>query len=123
MVAIAERRPDYGGRLLLIAALAAVAVSLYKYFDPASGISDTPGALLVVITSAVIFLIGLAMRRLHARSTLRRLLIGVCFVLVAGTVFAAYLLESTELLVFMILCFVGCVMHLAHRSTMAGVNG
>lgn len=111
MVAIAAQRTDYAARVLFIAALAGVLVSLYKYFDPASGISGTPGALLVVITSAVIFLIGLSLRKLHRRSAWRRLAMGVCLVLIAGTAFAAYLLESTALLVWMIISLIGWVMH------------
>ena len=45
---------NYGVRLISIAGILGAAVSLYSYFSAESGISGTPGAMLVVVLSIVL---------------------------------------------------------------------
>jgi glycerol-3-phosphate acyltransferase PlsY len=96
-----------GTRIFAAAGLAGAAVSLYNYFTEASGISDTPGAMLVVITSAALVVLGVAIGRLRPGGGLRRFLSVASLVLILGTAFAAYLLESTTLLALMVVCWIG----------------
>lgn len=105
-------KPDYGARIVSGTGLLGAAVSLYNYFSPASGISDTPGALLVVITSALLFLLGFAIGTPRSRAGgVRRVLSGACLFLILGTGFAAYLLESPVLLALMVVCWLGWSVH------------
>jgi hypothetical protein len=102
-----QRRRDYGARIVSGAALLGAVVSVYNYFAPSSGISDTPGALLVVITSVLVFVLGFAIGALRPGGGLRRFASGLCLVLILGTGFAAYLLESPTLLAAMVVCWLG----------------
>ncbi|MGH6611866.1 MAG: PQQ-binding-like beta-propeller repeat protein [Burkholderiaceae bacterium] len=99
----ATRRQRYGARLILIAGLLGAAVSLYNYFSPDSGTRDTPGALLVVASSVLIVVTGFLLSGGRARRTV----LVACLLLVLGTAFAAYLLESQTLLVLMIIALIG----------------
>jgi quinoprotein glucose dehydrogenase len=101
----------FGGRasaLLVGSTLLGVVVALVNYFQPGNGISGTPGALLVIVSTVVLALVGFA---LHRRIAERRrggvLLHGLAFVLLAGTVFAAWLLESHVLVVLVVLAALG----------------
>ena len=97
-------RRDPSALTIAGAALLGALAALFKYLDAASGIAETPGALLVIITSMLIGGIGFILPQLRQRTASRRWLLGVCLVLIAGTAFAAYLLESNVLLVLMIVC-------------------
>jgi hypothetical protein len=105
-------KPNFGARIISGTGLLGTVVSLYNYFSPSSGISDTPGALLVVVTSAVLFLLGFAIGAPRSRGGgFRRFLSGLCLFLILGTAFAAYLLESQILLVLMVVCWLGWSVH------------
>jgi glycerol-3-phosphate acyltransferase PlsY len=97
---------DYGTRIVAGTGLLGAAVSLYNYFSEWSGISDTPGALLVVITSVALIALGFAIGALRSGG-LRRALSVAALVLILGTAFAAYLLESPTLLALMVVCWIG----------------
>jgi hypothetical protein len=98
---------------LLIAAAAAVVVAIFYFFWPYNGIHGTPGAGLVVISSA---LMGAA-AALLVFARLGRGLRGTLLVLISldilGTGFAAYLLEADWLLAAMAVALFGWIVHLA----------
>ena len=115
MAVIRTERRERGGVVIALAALVGAAISIYKYFSEASGIAGTPGALLVIITSIALVLLGLTLARRLTNAAARRVIAGASLVLIIGTVFAAYLLESHALTVLMLVCLMGWLMHGLHR--------
>jgi hypothetical protein len=101
MAASGAQRRDFGTRIVSGGALLGAVVSIFNYFYTDSGISDTPGALLVVITSVLVFTLGLLVGALRTGS-LRRVASTACLLLILGTGFAGYLLESPTLLAAMV---------------------
>src|SRR5690625_7956641 len=53
----------FGAVLLCLAAVAGVILALYNYLTPLTGVTGTPGALLVIVSSAVAIVIALALAR------------------------------------------------------------
>ena len=104
---------SYGVRLISIAGILGAAVSLYNYFSAESGISGTPGAMLVVVSSAVLFLFGFAIGADRARRRSWRVVIGAaCLFVILGTAFAGYLLNSQALVVLMVVALLGWCLYL-----------
>ena len=104
---------DYGVRLIWIAGILGAAVSLYNYFSAESGIGGTPGAMLVVVSSAVLFVFGLAIGADRGRRRAWRVVIGAaCLFVILGTAFAGYLLNSQALVVLMLVALLGWCLYL-----------
>jgi hypothetical protein len=98
--------PRLGGLLISVAALLGAAVSVYNYFAESSGIQGTGGAMLVIVSSAVLGVLGPGLG--GGRS---RVLAAVSLILILGTAFAAWLLESSALLALMAASFLGWLLH------------
>ncbi|MGH7103883.1 MAG: hypothetical protein ACREFJ_15965 [Acetobacteraceae bacterium] len=103
---------DYGAVLLVFAAAAGLGAALAEYFPRYSEVGHTPGALLVIITSALVLIGSLIVLALvacfHSRPVWLRVLLQVLLVIgLVGTGFAAWFLESNLLFAFMVVGFVG----------------
>jgi hypothetical protein len=108
MADVKTKASGYGATLLAAAALLGAVVAVYNYNSPTSGINATAGDLLVIFSSAILFLLGIAVDRARLGGRLLRGFIYTASLLdIAGTMFAAYLLESTPLLALMLVCLVG----------------
>lgn len=95
---------------MALCALVAVVVALVNYFVPGNGISGTPGALLVVASSALLALVGyLSGRRIAAGRTGGGAWLLIALILLAGTALAAWLLEATVLFALMMLAGLGWI--------------
>lgn len=89
---------------MALCALVALVVALVNYFVPGNGISGTPGALLVVASSALLAGVGyLSGRRVAAGRTGGAALLLIALFLLAGTGLAAWLLEAYGLFALMML--------------------
>lgn len=110
----------YGARLVSLAALLGAAVSLYNCFDPLSGIAGTPGVILVIASTLILSAFGVIMAA-HPRNSVFRAFLAVSALLaIAGTAFAAHLLNSRALLALMFVCLLGWLIHLFKpRSALA----
>jgi hypothetical protein len=105
------------GGIVPLAGLAGTLVALANYFMPDNGISGTPGALLVIASSALLAVVGLALWRQTSRAgTPQRLLRFIALVLIAGTAWAAWLLEAPTLVAIMGVAALGWTMSLLQRS-------
>ncbi len=105
------------GSIVPAAALAGALVALVNYFTPDNGIAGTPGALLVVASTALLVVFGLVLRRQSSRSgALQRVLRVIALVLIAGTAWAAWLLEAPSLVVIMGVAALGWAMGMLRRS-------
>jgi hypothetical protein len=112
MAADEDRRSDYGAWLIVIASLAGLAVSIFNYHSADSGISGTPGAMLVIVSSAFLLFGGFVLGRDMGGFGLRAVFATLCFFGILGTGLAGYLLESNTLVVAMALCLFGWLVRL-----------
>ncbi len=93
-----------GPTLLIGAALLGVAVAVVNYVTPDNGIAGTPGALLVIVSTVALALVGFALRRRFALGRPGGVLWqAIALFLLAGTALAAWLLEAPVLVALMIL--------------------
>jgi len=106
-----------GGNLLTLSAAVGAVVAGFAYFDPASGINGTPGALLVIAPSTAICLAGLVVVAAALRRGLLHAILVVLLLLgILGTALAAAMLHSYLLLAMMGLCLLGWLAHLFARK-------
>ena len=91
--------------------------ALVNYFMPDNGIAGTPGALLVVASTALLVLVAFVLRRESLRAgALQRVLRVIALVLITGTAWAAWLLEAPTLVAIMGVAAVGWSVGLLRRS-------
>jgi hypothetical protein len=100
-------REHFGALLIAAASLLGIGVSASNYLTPLSGIDGTPGALLVIVSTAILSLFAVCVATLRLTRGLRRFIVASSLLDIAGTAFAAYLLESSSLLILMAICFAG----------------
>src|SRR5262245_28685950 len=116
------RKTSHGTWILFVGALAALALSGFNFFWTHNGIHGTGGALLVVISSALMAAAAIA---LIERPAMPRWLSVTLLVLIGldivGTTVAAYFLEAYWLDAAMLLAAVGLVMHLSGSSRSAAL--
>lgn len=97
-----------GAALIVLASLLGFAASVFNYYNPQSGIAGEPGTLLVIVSTVLLALFGLAMATDHRRSAFVRVFFIVASLLnIAGTAFAGYLLHSQTLVILMGVSLVG----------------
>jgi hypothetical protein len=93
-----------GTSLLIGAALLGVVVSVVNYVTPDNGIAGTPGALLVIVSTAALALVGFALRRRYMVARRGGVLWpAIALFLLAGTALAGWLLETAVLVALMML--------------------
>ncbi|HEY7842196.1 MAG TPA: hypothetical protein VID30_00780 [Bradyrhizobium sp.] len=110
---LATARRDAGAHILLIAAAAALAISVFDFFWTGNGIHGTAGAGLVVISSALMVAAAALILAARMSRPQRGLLVVLVALDIVGTAFAAYLLEADLLLAAMAAAAVGWIVHLA----------
>ena len=92
-------------------------ISLINFFSPTSPIAHTGGVELVATTSFAMFILSLALhgfRHLPARWERISIYI-ILFILIAGSLFAALLLESWWLFTFLWVAFLGWLIQIFSR--------
>lgn len=103
-MAASGRHAGRGTRVMVVAAVLGALVAVFNYYSPGSGIDGTGGALLVIGTTLLIAAIAVVLGR---RDRGRALLAGLCLILLLGTAFAAWLLNSPTLVALMAIATVG----------------
>ena len=98
--------------VLLVASLAGLAVSLYAYFTPLTGVDGTLGALVVIITSIALVIMTLVLAPLSCRSGRVALRVLILLDLV-GTGFAGLLLHQWWLTAAMVVGLIGLLLDMA----------
>lgn len=110
---MASGKPAAPGVSLIIAgAIIGTAVSVYNYLAPDNGINGTPGVLLVIASTFILFGFGLILRANKGGAFFRTFIVVSALLNIAGTAFAAYLLESRMLLGLMVVCLLGWLLYL-----------
>jgi hypothetical protein len=114
-------RRDLGSRILLVAAVGGLAIAIFNYVWHDNGIHGTPGALLVVISLALMVAASCALLFAEMGRGLRATLIVLIALDIIGTGLASYMLEADWLLAAMAVALIGWILHLvfdrAPRST------
>ncbi len=116
-----------GAQILLGAAAAGLAISIFNYFWTGNGIHGTGGALLVVISSLLLTAAAAALLFAGNMGPGLRGTLAVLTVLdIVGTGLAAYFLEATWLIAAMAVALIGWILRLVsggspHRSTGGGI--
>jgi len=124
---MSELERKTGAKVLLGAAVAALAISIFNYFWTGNGIHGTAGALLVVVSS--VLLAGAAAALLFAGNMgrgLRGTLVVLILLDIIGTGLAAYFLEATWLIAAMAVALIGWILRLVsdaapRRATGGGI--
>jgi hypothetical protein len=100
-----------GALLMGFAAAAALALCIYNYVTPFTGIDGTPGALLVIVSTTLLVLLAVALQLGHGGGrALHGFLLVASMADIAGTAFAGWLLESRALVALMAVCLIGWLM-------------
>jgi hypothetical protein len=100
-----------GALLMGFAAAAALALCIYNYVTPFTGIDGSAGALLVIVSTALLVLFALALWMSDGGSqALHVFLLAASLADIAGTAFAGWLLESHALVALMAICLIGWLM-------------
>ena len=111
-----HRSPGLGLWLLGTASILALALSIFNYFWTGNGIHGTPGALLVIVSSALMLI---ATSFLYVAPLIASWLRGTLMVLIlldiVGTAAAAYFLEADLLLAAIAVAFIGWIWRLARQ--------
>lgn len=118
------RSPGIGLWLLGTASLLALALSIFNFFWTGNGIHGTPGALLVIVASALMLAAAIF---LHVApliaNWLRGLLLGLIALDIAGTALAAYMLEAYLLLAVMGIALIGWIVRIFRKRPAHGLAG
>ncbi|WP_111747487.1 hypothetical protein [Salinisphaera orenii] len=110
---MSRSRPSPVGAIVLFAsAVIGVVIALYGYLAPLTGITGSLGALLVVVTSALLALMAIVLASLRGRVTRSIWRVLILFAL-AGTCFAALLLHEWWLCAAMGAGLIGLILDLA----------
>jgi len=108
---VPERRT--GAQILIVAAAVSLALSVFNYFWTGNGIHGSAGALLVVISSLLMFLASAALLFAGGMSRgLRGTLVVLILFDIAGTALAAYMLEAYWLIAVMAAALAGSIVRL-----------
>lgn len=112
-MADSDARAPYGIWLLALAAIVGLGIAVYSDLDTTNGIHGTYGVWLVIASSALMVLaaLALAIRPAMARG-LRGLLLVLILLDIAGTGFAAYMLEAWWLVGAMAAALLFFIVHL-----------
>ncbi len=104
---------DYGAWLLVASSAAGLCLAVVDDVLPGNGIDHTPGALLVVVSSALVLGASLLMALDRSKGLTLRIFLDVSTCLgVIGTGLAAYFLEAHWLIGLMALGLLGWLVHM-----------
>ncbi len=98
--------------VLLLGSLVGLAVSLYAYFTPLTGVNGTLGALVVILSTIALVVLTLVLAPLSCRSGRVALRVLILLALV-GTGFAGLLLHQWWLTAAMVVGLIGLLMDMA----------
>ncbi len=102
------RSTSYGGWLLVAASMFGLASALYYYMAPMTGVAYSPGAALVLVSTALLFAGALVMLLDHDKPLwLLGFLYVAMFLDILGTGLAAYFLDANWLLGAMVAALIG----------------
>jgi hypothetical protein len=110
-----------GAAVLFLSAIVGLALALYGYFVPLTGVNGTYGGLLAVILTIVIALMALVLARLSpgaGRAAWRIVLL----ILLAGACFAGFLLHEQWLSIAMLAGLIGLILDVLRPARLSEIS-
>jgi hypothetical protein len=109
---LTQRHSTRGAWLIILASLIAMAVCIYDYYTPETGLIGTGGVVLVAIAALLMFLASLAMALVPNRSGLLQGFLVISIILdIIGSSVAGYFLESPIIMAAEALALIGWLMN------------
>jgi predicted ferric reductase len=106
------RATGIGNWVMVASSGAGLLLSTFNYVSSDNGIHGSVGALLVIISSALILIVSLLMAFGLLQWRWLRMVVDVLLILgIIGTGFAAYMLEADWLAALTVLCLTGWLIH------------
>ncbi len=106
--AYAPPRRQLGAHIMIIAALAALAITAGRFFMPLSGVTGSGGAMTTMFAELVLFILGVLLVKTGAGG-LRNFILFLGWAGVIGTLFAASLLHGWWTVIALLVYAVGVV--------------
>jgi hypothetical protein len=109
---LTQRHSTRGAWLIILASLIAMAVCIYDYYTPETGLIGTGGVVLVAIAALLMFLASLTMALVPNRSGLLQGFLVISIILdIIGSSVAGYFLESPIIMAAEALALIGWLMN------------
>ena len=107
-----QRRSTRGAWLIIAASLITMAICVYDYYTPETGLIGTGGVILVAVAALLMFLASLTMALVPNRSCLLQGFLVVSIILdIIGSSVAGYFLESPIIMAAQALALIGWLMN------------
>jgi hypothetical protein len=105
---LTQRHSTRGAWLIILAALIVMAISVYDYYTPETGLIGTGGVILTAVAALVMLLAGLVVAAVPARACFLQWFLVVAILLdIIGSSVAGYFLESPVIMAAEALALVG----------------
>jgi hypothetical protein len=109
---LTQRHSTRGAWLIVLASLIAIAICLYDYYTPETGLIGTGGVVLVAVSALLMLLAALVVARVPERSCLLQGFLVVSIILdIIGSSVAGYFLESPVIMAAEALALIGWLMN------------
>jgi hypothetical protein len=109
---LTQRQSTRGAWLIILASLIAMAVCVYDYYTPETGLIGTGGVILVAVAALLMFLASLTLALVPNRSSLLQGFLVVSIILdIIGSSVAGYFLESPVIMAAEALALIGWLMN------------
>jgi hypothetical protein len=112
-----------GAWLIVLASLITMAICVYYYYTPESGLIGTGGVVLVAGAGALMFLAALAMAKVPSRSSCVQTFLVVSILLdIIGSAVAGYFLESPVIMSAQALALLGWIINVVSNAAARSVE-
>jgi hypothetical protein len=109
---LTQRHSTRGAWLIILASLITMAISVYDYYTPETGLIGTGGVILVAVAALLMFLAALVMALVPNRSNFLQGFLVVSILLdIIGSFVAGYFLESPVIMAAQALALIGWLMN------------
>jgi hypothetical protein len=109
---VTSRHSTRGAWLIILASLIVIAICVYDYYTPETGLIGTGGTILVAVAGLLMLLAALVMAKVPNRSCLLQGFLVVSIVLdIVGSSLAGYFLESPVIMAAEALALIGWLMN------------
>lgn len=103
-----QRHSTRGAWLIVLAALIAIAICIYDYYTPKTGLIGTGGVVLVAVAATLMLLAALVLAKKPERSCLLQGFLVISIILdIIGSAVAGYFLESPVIMAAEALALIG----------------
>lgn len=107
-----QRHSTRGAWLIILASVIAIAICIYDYYSPATGLIGAGGVILVAVAAVLMLLASLVMAMVPNRACWLQMFLVVSIILdIIGSSVAGYFLESPVIMAAEALALIGWLMN------------